>query len=74
MGHLPSVSGREIVKVLARCGYVFDRQNGSHMILRQETAPFRRVVVPDHGEVARGTLRAIIRETGLTVDQFKALL
>lgn len=74
MGTLPSVSGREVVKALTKHGYVFDRQRGSHMVLRQEEAPFRRVVVPDHGEVARGTLRAIIRETGLTVEEFKALL
>jgi predicted RNA binding protein YcfA (HicA-like mRNA interferase family) len=37
-------------------------------------APHRRLVVPDHGEVAKGTLRAIIRQAGLTVDEFKALL
>jgi predicted RNA binding protein YcfA (HicA-like mRNA interferase family) len=49
-------------------------QRGSHIILRQEKYPHRRMVVPDHKEVTRGTLRAIIRETGLTVDEFKALL
>lgn len=57
-----------------KLGYEFDRQNGSHMILRQSTAPFRRLTVPDHREVAKGTLRAIIREAGLTVDEFTALL
>ena len=74
MSVLPRVSGREAVKALAKVGYEQDRQRGSHIILRRETYPHRRVVVPDHKEVAKGTLRSIIRETGLTVDEFKALL
>ena len=74
MSGLPSVLGREVVKALAKCGYEYDRQRGSHIILRQVTSPHRRIVVPDHNEVARGTLRAIIRQAGLTVDEFKALL
>ena len=44
------------------------------MILRQEKEPYRRVTVPDHKEVAKGTLRAIIRESGLTLAEFNALL
>jgi len=71
---LPRVSGREVVKALAKFGYKQDRQRGSHIILRQVEYPHRRIVVPDHKEVAKGTLRSIIRLTGLTVDEFKALL
>jgi len=71
---LPRVSGREVVKALVRVGYEQDRQRGSHIILRQSSYPHRRVTVPDHKEIAKGTLRAIIRETGLTVDEFRALL
>jgi len=71
---LPRVSGREVVKALARAGYEQDRQRGSHIILRQQAYPHRRIVVPDHKEVAKGTLRSIIRLTGLTVEEFKALL
>lgn len=74
MSGLPSVSGREVVKALTKFGYERDRQRGSHIILRQVTSPHRRIVVPDHDEIARGTLRAIIRQAGLTVDEFKALL
>jgi len=44
------------------------------MILRQTDSPHRRVTVPDHKEIAKGTLRALIREVGLTVDEFKGLL
>jgi len=58
---------------MAALGYRLDRQKGSHMILRQHAAPNRRLVVPDHREVARGTLRSIIREAGLT-ETFRALL
>jgi predicted RNA binding protein YcfA (HicA-like mRNA interferase family) len=74
---LPRVSGREVVKALlkiGKIGYEQDRQRGSHIILRQVAAPHRRLVIPDHNEVARGTLRALIRQAGLTVDEFKALL
>ena len=74
MSVLPRISGREVVKALTRIGYEQDRQRGSHIILRQSSYPHRRVTVPDHNEVAKGTLRAIIREAGLTVDEFKALL
>ena len=62
------------MNALATLGYEFDRQRGSHMVLRQSSAPHRRAVVPDHKEVAKGTLRSIIREAGLTVDEFRALL
>ncbi len=74
MGELPVVSGRAVVKALAKLGYALDRQKGRPMLLRQSEAPHRRAVVPDHKEVAKGTLRSIIREAGLTVDEFRALL
>ncbi len=61
------------MKLLRKMGYELDRQRGSHMILRQTTSPYRRLTVPDHAEVAKGTLRAIIRETGLTVEEFNNL-
>jgi predicted RNA binding protein YcfA (HicA-like mRNA interferase family) len=71
---LPRISGREAVQALTKIGYEQDRQRGSHMVLRQADSPHRRVTVPDHKEIAKGTLRAIIREVGLTVDEFKDLL
>ena len=74
MGELPVVSGRDVVKALAALGYEVDRQRGSHIVLRQSAAPHRRAVVPDHREVAKGTLRSIIREAGLTVNEFRTLL
>ncbi|MGO9120364.1 MAG: type II toxin-antitoxin system HicA family toxin [Desulfomonilaceae bacterium] len=74
MTKLPQLSGREVVRALRKLGYENDHQRGSHIVLRQSTYPHRRIVIPDHDEVAKGTLRAIVREVGLTVDQFNALL
>ncbi len=74
MTALPVVSGRQAVKALEKMGYAFDRQRGSHIILRQQNPPHRRLTVPDHKEVAQGTLRAIIRQAGLTVEVFNDLL
>jgi predicted RNA binding protein YcfA (HicA-like mRNA interferase family) len=71
---LPRNSGREVVKALRKVGYEVDYQRGSHVVLRQTDPPHRRLTVPDHDEVAKGTLRAIIRQAGLTVEEFKASL
>ena len=74
MSFLPRVSGREIVKAMQKLGYEFDRQRGSHIVLRQSIAPHRRLTVPDHREVAKGTLRSILREAGVTVEELKSVL
>jgi len=70
---LPRVSGRECVRALERAGFFVRRQEGSHIILRRNE-PFGQLVVPDHKELDRGTLRAIIRQSGLTVEDFVSLL
>jgi predicted RNA binding protein YcfA (HicA-like mRNA interferase family) len=70
---LPSVSGRQCVGALEKAGFAVRRQQGSHIVLRREQ-PFAQVVVPDHRELDRGTLRAIIRHAGLSVEDFSALL
>jgi len=71
---LPVVSGSEAVKAFRKVGYEFDEQHGSHMILRHADEPHRRLSVPNHKELAKETLRALIREAGLTVDEFASLL
>jgi predicted RNA binding protein YcfA (HicA-like mRNA interferase family) len=73
MTKLPSISGRECVKILSKIGFDVRRQVGSHMILRRDN-PFAQVVIPDHKELDRGTLRAIIRQANLTVEEFTNLL
>lgn len=74
MSKLPVVSGMQVVKALAKIGYGVDHQTGSHLILRQKEYPYRRVTVPNHKEIAKGTLRAIIRQSGLSVEEFLELL
>jgi predicted RNA binding protein YcfA (HicA-like mRNA interferase family) len=68
-GKLPVVSGREAVRLFGTFGWSVARQSGSHIVL---TKPGRNVTlsVPDHREVAKGTLRALIRAAALTVDEF----
>ncbi|MBI5191284.1 MAG: type II toxin-antitoxin system HicA family toxin [Nitrospirae bacterium] len=70
MTKLPAVSGKEICKALERAGYFMDYRTGSHIILRNENPPYRRLTVPNHKDVAKGTLRSIMRQAGLTVDEF----
>ena len=72
MSKLPVISGRECVKALEKAGFYFKRQEGSHIVLRKDN-PFAQVVVPDHKELDRGTLRSIIRQSGLSIDEFVKL-
>jgi predicted RNA binding protein YcfA (HicA-like mRNA interferase family) len=71
---LPVVSGGEAVKAFRKLGYEIDEQHGSHIILRGTDPPHRRLSVPNHKELAKGILRALIREAGLTVEEFTRLL
>jgi len=73
MSNLPQISGRECPKALNKVGFYLKRQEGSHMVLRRDD-PFSQLVVPDHQVLDRGTLRAIIRQAGLSVDEFVKLL
>ena len=74
MAKLPTdLSGREVRTALERAGFVFRRQTGSHMILRRDE-PYARVVIPNHKQVRAGTLRRIIADAGLSVEQFMGLL
>lgn len=71
MSRLPSLTYREVIVRLRQAGFGYDRQaKGSHEIwYNPET--HRRTVVPNHpGAIPRGTLRAIIREAGLSIEEF----
>jgi predicted RNA binding protein YcfA (HicA-like mRNA interferase family) len=72
MSRLPVCSGPDAVRVFRKLGYEVDHQTGSHIILR--TPQGRRLTVPNHRELAKGTLRALIREAGLTKEEFADLL
>ena len=73
MSRLPTVSGRQCVRALARIGFLIIRQRGSHIVLRRDD-PHAQLVVPNHKELDRGTLRAIIRQANLGVQEFIDLL
>jgi len=68
---LPSLSGREVVRIFESFGWTVARQRGSHIILVKE-GHIATLSVPDHREVAAGTLRSLIRSADLTVPEFLA--
>ena len=72
MSRLPVCSGQLAVRAFQKVGYAVDHQTGSHIILRHPQ--MRRLTVPNHRELAKGTLRALIREAGLTKEEFAGLL
>lgn len=68
MPPLPFLSGDEFCKAVRKLGYALDHTTGSHMILRNPSG--RRLSVPRHKELDRGTLRALLRQAGRTVEEF----
>ena len=66
---LPVLSGREVVRVFESLGWESVRQAGSHIIMTKDQE-LVTLSVPDHREVAKGTLRSLIRNAGLTVEEF----
>ena len=73
MSKLPVISGAEFVKALGKINFVVNCQRGSHIILVRED-PKKAISVLDHDELDRGTLRSIIRQAGLSVDELVQLL
>ena len=72
MPRLPVISGAEAVKAFERAGWRKDRQCGSHVILLK-TGETASLSVPQHRELAPGTLRSLIRAAGMTVEEFVGL-
>ena len=73
MAQLPAISGAEAVRAFKRAGRREDRQRGSHVILIK-TGHHATLSIPQHRELAPGTIRALIRASGLSVEEFVALL
>ncbi len=75
-GRLPVATAREVLRALGRAGFVIARTSGSHYILAHPSDPLRAVTVPYHGtrSLKPGTLRNIIRQAGMTVEDFRDLL
>jgi len=72
MPKLPVVSGAEAVKAFERAGWHVDRQRGSHVVMLK-SGHVASLSIPQHRELAPGTLRALIRAAGMTVEEFAAL-
>jgi predicted RNA binding protein YcfA (HicA-like mRNA interferase family) len=73
---LPAISGKRAVQALQKAGFVVVRISGSHHLLAMPGNPGRAVVIPVHGnrDLKLGTLRSIIRQSGLTIDEFSSFL
>jgi len=69
MPALPVLSGRKVVRVFKSLGWQVARQRGSHIILVKD-GEIATLSIPDHKEVAKGTLRSLIRTAGITVEEF----
>jgi predicted RNA binding protein YcfA (HicA-like mRNA interferase family) len=73
MGSLPALSGQEVVRVFESFGWNVARRRGSHIIMTKE-GQIVTLSIPNHKEVAKGTLRSLIRSANLTVDEFVAAI
>ncbi len=73
MAKLPVLSGAAVVRAFEALGWAIAGQRGSHIILVKD-GEMATLSVPDHDEVAKGTLRSLIRAAGVTVDEFVAAL
>ena len=71
MAAIPTLSGREVARVFESLGWSVARHRGSHIIMTKEQENVT-LSIPDHREVAKGTLRSLIRSANLTVDEFLA--
>lgn len=69
MAQLPNLSGNEVVKIFENLGWEISRQRGSHIVLTKD-GEMASLSVPNHKEVAKGTLRSLIRAANLTADEF----
>ena len=72
MPELPVVSGAEAVRIFERAGWRQDRQHGSHVIMLKR-GHVASLSIPLHRELAPGTLRALLRSAGMTVEEFAKL-
>ena len=68
MGLLSNISGKKAVNIFCKFGYTISHQTGSHIILYHENKP--TLSIPNHKELAPGLLRALLRKSGITVEEF----
>jgi len=73
MPQLPCLSGRDVVKVFQSFGWSVARKRGSHIVMVKDGEP-ATLSIPDHREIAKGTMRSLIHSANLTIDQFLSAL
>lgn len=66
----PVLPPEKVIKVLTKNGFVKVSQRGSHVKFKKAGQPSRMVIIPMHNELARGTLRGILEQAGITLDEF----
>jgi len=66
---VPLLKPKEVIRVFKKFGWVVERSSGSHIILTKE-GNISTLSIPNHTEIARGTLRALINKSGLTIEDF----
>jgi len=71
MPSLPRISGREAIRALEKLGFVVRRQRGGHVVLRRGSVG---CVVPDHKELKTGTLSSVLKQAGISVEDFLVAL
>ena len=69
--NLPHISGAEAIRALQKLGFVIARQKGSHVILRRGSTG---CVVPNHREIKIGTLSGVLKQAGVSSDEFMSVL
>ena len=75
MAKLPRLSGRDLVKILSKIGYEHTRTRGSHMIMIKKTEKGKKTIpVPNHKELAKGTLKAIMNQADIKLDDLLKLV
>jgi predicted RNA binding protein YcfA (HicA-like mRNA interferase family) len=71
---LPSISARECLRALQRGGFEIKRQTGSHIFVAHKDDAARSTIIPNHNPISKGTLRGILRDLHLRVDEFIDLM
>jgi len=76
MPKLPILSGKELIKILSKIGYVHIRTSGSHAILNKQDSVKGKITIPVplHPELAKGTLKSIMRQAGLELEDLLRLM
>jgi len=73
MSKFPLLPARKVINAMIRLGYFIDHQKGSHVVLKRNDGQ-RTVVIPDHNELDRGTLKAILKQSGIEIEELLSVL